>query len=99
MGDKPTLSEQDRADLVAYLDGELPRPARHALEAKLSLDPRARAEADALRRTWELLDYLPRPQPSSGFTNRTLERISAQRPRPSWLDRDGRWRPWALGLG
>lgn len=91
------LSEQERADLVAYLDGELDEEAARALEAKLSLNPAARAEADALRRTWDLLDFLPRPQPSPSFTNRTLQRLS-----PVRADEQGRrhrWRTRCLGLG
>src|SRR5262249_30342961 len=48
--------------------------AARALEAKLALNPQARAEADALRRTWDLLDYLPRPEPSPSFTEKTLSR-------------------------
>jgi anti-sigma factor RsiW len=87
----PALTEEDRANLVAYLDGELRGPAAAALEAKISLHPAARAEAEGLRRTWELLDHLPRPGPSLQFTQMTLERISAQRPA-------ARRRPWALGL-
>src|SRR5262249_41070651 len=71
--DMPQLTDEDRANLVAYLDGELDAEAAQALEAKLSVDPTARAEADALKRTWELLDYLPRPEPSPSFTHRTLE--------------------------
>ena len=47
-----SLSEEDRANLVAYLDGELDDDAARALEAKLSLDPDARAEAETLRKTW-----------------------------------------------
>src|SRR5436190_8513813 len=70
------LNDEDRENLVAYLDGELDEASAQALESKLSLDPVARAEADALRRTWELLDYLPKPEPSSDFTNRTLSRLS-----------------------
>jgi anti-sigma factor RsiW len=70
------LSEQERSDLVAYLDGELTGQAARALEAKLSLNPKARAEADALRRAWDLLDYLPRPEPSPHFTHRTLSRAA-----------------------
>jgi anti-sigma factor RsiW len=70
------LSEEDRATLVAYLDGELDEQAVHALEAKLSRDPEMRAEAEALKKTWDLLDYLPRPEPSSSFTHRTLERLA-----------------------
>src|SRR5437764_11816096 len=93
------LSEEDRANLVAFLDGELDEATAHALESKLSLDPQARAEADALKRTWELLDYLPRPEPSTDFTNKTLSKLSVQslssksvpvtaapqRRRPGWL--------------
>src|SRR5579875_3152629 len=91
------FSEQERADLVAYLDGELSGEAARALEAKLSLDPAARAEAEALRRTWELLDFLPRPQPSPRFTHRTLERLSPLRANEQRVRR--RWRTCWLGLG
>jgi hypothetical protein len=88
MADQPSLSTDDRANLVAYLDGELNAPTARSLEAKLQQDPRARAEADSLRRTWELLDYLPRPEPSSDFSTRTIERVSALRP----VTRHSRWR-------
>jgi anti-sigma factor RsiW len=74
-----TLSEQDRENLSAYLDGELDEETAQALEAKINLDPEVRKEVDALKQTWGLLDYLPRPQPSSGFTNRTLERLSLEK--------------------
>lgn len=97
MSEVPPLSEQERADLVAYLDGELHGEAARALEAKLSLNPAARAEADSLRRTWGLLDFLPSSQPSLRFTHRTLERLS-----PLRLDeqrRRQRWRRAFLGLG
>lgn len=73
------LNEEDRANLAAYLDGELDEEASQALEAKLNLDPKARAELDALRQTWGLLDHLPRPTPSASFTNRTMERLSIER--------------------
>ena len=74
-----TLSEEEKADLVAYLDGELDEEASVALEAKLARDPEARAEADALKHAWGLLDYLPTAQPSPNFTNRTLEKLSLER--------------------
>jgi hypothetical protein len=74
-----TLSEEEKADLVAYLDGELDEEASAALEAKLARDPEARAEADALKHAWGLLDYLPKAQPSPNFTNRTLEKLSLER--------------------
>ena len=77
MAKLPPLSEEDRENLVAYLDGELSSKAARALEARLNLDAEARAEAEALRRTWEMLDYLPRPEPTATFSSRTLERVSA----------------------
>jgi anti-sigma factor RsiW len=91
------LNEQDRADLVAYLDGELKGDAARALERKLTLDPAVRAEADALRRTWDLLDHLPRPEPSEDFTHRTLQRLAPVR-RTVKIARRG-WRRWAMGAG
>jgi hypothetical protein len=97
MTEPSSMSEPERADLVAYLDGELTGEAARSLEAKLSLNPAARAEAEALRRTWELLDYLPRPQSSPNFTHRTIERLSPVRAneRRRWQ----RWRTRGLGLG
>lgn len=76
------LSDDDKADLVAYLDGELDDEATQALEARLSQDPVARAELESLKQVYGLLDYLPRPEPSQSFTHRTMERLSlADRPR------------------
>ncbi|MBI3412094.1 MAG: hypothetical protein HY040_27500 [Planctomycetes bacterium] len=74
-----TLNDQDRENLVAYLDGELGEEAAQALEAKLNVDPTARAEVEALRQTWGMLDYLPRPAPSTTFTTRTMDRLSVER--------------------
>lgn len=91
------LSEQERADLVAYLDGELTGEAARAWEAKLSLNPAARAEAEALRRTWDLLDYLPPTTPSVSFTHRTVERLTPIR--AGERRRGQRWRARSLGVG
>jgi anti-sigma factor RsiW len=102
---KPSrLTDEDRANLVAYLDGELDAEASHALEAKLARDPAARTEVEHLRRTWDLLDFLPKSEPSPNFTNRTLERLSpvrtgAQprsqpRPVPRWVFGAG----WAAAI-
>ncbi len=74
-----TLNEQDRANLAAYLDGELDAPTSQALEEKINLDPEARKEVDALKRTWGMLDFLPKPSPSAGFTHRTLDRLSLEK--------------------
>jgi len=96
MTDKPPLNDDEREDLVAYLDGELDEEAARAVEAKLSLDPQARTEADALRRAWDLLDYLPQAEPSRSFTHRTLSRIAA--PLTTAMPAPRR-RVWALGAG
>jgi ferric-dicitrate binding protein FerR (iron transport regulator) len=85
------LSEQERADLVAFLDGELSGEAARAIEAKISLDPRMRAEADSLKRAWEMLDFLPQPpEPAADFTEKTLSRLEAFK-QPSTPARIGGW--------
>ena len=70
------LSENDKAELVAYLDGELDEQATQAVEARLATDADARAELDTLKQTWGMLDYLPKASPSPNFTNRTMERLT-----------------------
>src|SRR6516225_5446353 len=94
MSELRPLSDEERSELIAYLDGELNDKAARALEAKLGRDPGTRAEADALRRTWEMLDYLPRPEPTAGFTQRTIQSVSAMRP---VVTGRGRWRWWVGG--
>ena len=99
MAEQP-LNEKEREDLVAYLDGELDAKEAREVEAKLNLNPQARKEAEALKKTWEFLDYLPRPQPSPEFTQRTLEKLAPQptmqvrRQGRPWLGRIG----WAAAL-
>jgi anti-sigma factor RsiW len=80
MAKPSSLTAQDRDNLVAYLDGELDEKTRRALEAKLSRDPQARTELQALKRSYDLLEYLPRGEASSQFTSRTIERISTVQP-------------------
>ncbi|HTI51335.1 MAG TPA: hypothetical protein VL475_10300, partial [Planctomycetaceae bacterium] len=65
------------AELVAYLDGELDPAAARKVEKRLATDPTARARAAALKKTYDLLDYLPQPEPSATFTTRTLDKIPA----------------------
>ncbi|MDB5307620.1 MAG: hypothetical protein JWO38_1822 [Gemmataceae bacterium] len=71
-GPEPSPAE---AELIAYLDGELDPPAARKLEAKLAADPKLRARAEALKRSYDLLDFLPKPEPTSTFTTRTLEKL------------------------
>ncbi|MBX7104832.1 MAG: hypothetical protein K1X57_12175 [Gemmataceae bacterium] len=77
---KRPISDDDREELIAYLDGESDRAARKRVEARLNSDPRLRAEADALKKAWELLDHLPRPEPNPTFTTKTLDKLAALRP-------------------
>jgi anti-sigma factor RsiW len=93
------LSDKDREDLVAYLDGELDPAAARRIEARLNADPNSRAEAIALRRTWELLDYLPRAEPSPHFTHRTLQRLAVQTAVKRSAAGRGQRRGWVFGVG
>jgi anti-sigma factor RsiW len=79
MPDPQPLTDADRAELVAYLDGELDAEGQQRVEARLSRDALARTEADALKRAWDLLDHLPRAAPSPDFTERTLTLATVQR--------------------
>jgi hypothetical protein len=95
------LSEEDRAELVAYLDGELDEAATQALEAKVAANAEVRAELEALKQTWGMLDYLPKASPSPSFTNRTMERLTLEMKSPAQtktapLPSSGR--PWLVGL-
>jgi anti-sigma factor RsiW len=77
MPKKQPFTDDDRSELVAYLDGELVGDAQRRIENRLITDPTVRAEADSLKRAWDLLDVLPRPEPSTDFTERTMDRVSA----------------------
>jgi anti-sigma factor RsiW len=92
-----SLNDEDRQNLTAYLDGELDEEATQALEAKLSQDPAARAEVEALKHAWGLLDFLPRAAPSATFTHRTMERLSLER-RPAETARMPRAPGWGRSL-
>jgi hypothetical protein len=77
-------------ELVAFLDGELPADEAEQVEEKLSLNPQVRREADTLRKAWDLLDLLPRPEPRSDFASRTVERLA---PLQSFAEGSGPTRP------
>lgn len=94
----PPLNDEERDDLVAYLDGELKGARADEVEAKISRDPAIRAEAETLKKTWELLDYLPKPEPTPSFTHRTLDRLAALRPTgPQPIPTRRRWGLALLG--
>lgn len=66
------LGVAERANLVAYLDGELNDAEARAVATKLTQSVSARREVEALERTWELLEFLPRPQATDQLVTRTL---------------------------
>jgi len=70
-----TLEEE----LVAYLDGELSEEQARQMEQRLAADPDLRRRAWLLKKTYDLLDYLPLPEASPDFTTRTLEKVPALR--------------------
>jgi anti-sigma factor RsiW len=77
--DQQRLSVEERANLVAYLDGELPDAQSRAISTKLTQSLTARREVEALQKTWEMLDLLPLPKASEDFTARTLS-VATRRP-------------------
>lgn len=76
--DKEPPVEMSEENLVAYLDGELEGAEAAQIATQLSLDPKLRAKADELQRTYDLLDFLPRPEPSADFASRTISQILPQ---------------------
>jgi len=73
--DQQRLTPAERANLVAYLDGELPEGEARVIATKLSQSATARREAEQLERTWDLLAHLPRPDPPQDLTERTLTEV------------------------
>jgi len=87
----PRLSSDQRSNLVAYLDGELPEPAAKEIEHVLAKSPTVQHDVEMLSRTWDLLDQLPRLAGSTDLTARTLTVAKAdEAPRallpPSWVE-------------
>jgi anti-sigma factor RsiW len=69
------LTPDERADLVAYVDGELPEAMQRALSTKLTQSATARREVEMLRKTWELLGHLTFPEVDPRFSERTITEI------------------------
>lgn len=81
MGAKSTrLSSAERAELVAYLDGELDEERAREVSTRLTQDPDARQELEELKETWNLLDHLPQPRVSAEFGSQTLTRVHLSQP-------------------
>jgi len=73
--DQLRLTPDERADLVAYIDGELPETHSRSIETKLTHSATARREVEMLEKTWELLNYLPRPLVTEQFAEKTVSHI------------------------
>jgi hypothetical protein len=66
------LTAEERSNLVAYLDNELQGELSLSIARKLASSKTTKHEVESLERTWELLDYLPRPKATSELATRTL---------------------------
>jgi hypothetical protein len=72
--------DETSEEMVAYLDGELDDAESRAIESRLANDGTARRKIDALKKSYDLLDYLPTPEPSASFASRTLTQLSLAAP-------------------
>jgi anti-sigma factor RsiW len=92
VGPEQRLSPEERANLAAYIDGELTESEARVISTKLSFSPTARREVESLKKTWELLDYLPRPKASEDFPDRTITSLrSLDAKRVSWEQAISGW--------
>jgi len=85
----PRLTTDQRANLVAYLDGELDAAEAAAIEKTLAGNSTARHEVDLLSKTWHMLDVLPATKASTNFTTETLIRLKTIQYKPSLQEQ-----PW-----
>ena len=69
------LSDLERSNLVAYLDQELPEAEADYLRTKITQSVTARREIESLEKTWDLMDYLVRPEMSEALLSRTMTEI------------------------
>jgi anti-sigma factor RsiW len=91
------LTPDERADLVAYIDGELPEGMSRSLSTKLTHSATGRREVEMLKKTWELLGHLPLPEPAPQFTERTITEIRRlEMKSPVW---DPRVKTWTARAG
>ena len=69
------LTPEERANLVAYIDGELNEAEARSIATKLTQSVSARREVEVLQKTWELLDQLPMPRASEALSQRTMVEV------------------------
>ncbi|MFK7822234.1 MAG: anti-sigma factor [Planctomycetaceae bacterium] len=74
---KIDLTEEQRTEIVAYLDGELDSGESERIRRLLVENANARREAEELTIAFEALDSLDGITASGDFTNRTMTSIQA----------------------
>lgn len=76
------ISSQQRANLTAYLDGELDETETADIEQVLARSAVARNDVEMLARTYDLLEHLPKYQVTAAFTERTIATVRLETSRP-----------------
>lgn len=90
---QPRLTDEDRMNLVAFLDGELDDDELgQRLEEKVAQSVSVRKEVQALEKTWGMLDWLPRPELPPAFASQTVTRIHSQQLRAELIE--GQFKYW-----
>jgi anti-sigma factor (TIGR02949 family) len=80
--------DQIRAQLDAFVEGEVTRPDRVAVTTHLATCESCRQQADAAEQMAGLLYQLPRQPAPDGLPDRILAAVEAQRrPAPAWSPR------------
>ena len=72
------LTDEERTNLVAFLDGEADHDVTQRLEEKRARSVSVRKEMEALEKTWQMLDWLPRPEAPADFANQTITQIHSR---------------------
>lgn len=72
------LTDEQRENLVAYLDGELEDSGVQVIEQSLAASPALRQEVAALTQSWDMLAVLPRVTASAEFTERTMDSVHTE---------------------
>lgn len=85
------LTQEQREDLVAYLDGELDDSESQEIDRILARSDVARHEVEVLSRAWEMLDLLPKPKAGTEFTERTMTTLRLKEVPSDFTDQ-----PWFL---
>lgn len=78
MSEGSPITDADREELVAWLDGEVDARRSTLNLARLSTDEMLQKEVEGYRRTWDLLGALPMPTPTRDFTSRTVSLASQE---------------------